>query len=117
MLRQAGFAPVEITPLGGAFWNLGLRSLYLLTHFPRVLFPLTLLLAPIFGFLVPFLCFYPFAAGIYLTGAASFLHLSHWPPTLLEGTLIYGGSVAILAIELAYRRYQKETSSGNAVAG
>jgi SAM-dependent methyltransferase len=58
LLRQAGFVPVEITPLGGAFWNLGLRSLYFLTHVPRALVPLTLLLAPIFGFLVPFLCFY-----------------------------------------------------------
>ncbi len=58
LLERTGFAAEAIAPLGGAFWNLGLRSLYLLTHFRGGLFPLALLLAPVFGFLVPLVCFY-----------------------------------------------------------
>ncbi len=58
LLETAGFAVMELHPLGGAFWNLGLRSIYLLTHFKGRAFPLALLLAPLFGFLVPLLCFY-----------------------------------------------------------
>ena len=59
-----------------------------------------------FAWLVPFLCFFPFAAGIYLTCAASYLHLSNWPPNLWEGGLIYGVSFAVLLVEfvLRYRR-------------
>ena len=48
----------DLEPVGGAFWNLGTRSLYLLTHFKGRAFPATLLLAPLLGFLVPLSCFY-----------------------------------------------------------
>jgi SAM-dependent methyltransferase len=58
LLEAAGFAETDVRPLGGVFWNLGLRSLYLLTHFRGRAFALALVLAPLFGFLVPLLCFY-----------------------------------------------------------
>jgi SAM-dependent methyltransferase len=58
LLGAAGFRVERVTPLGGAFWNLGLRSLQLLTVFRGRAFPLALLLAPVFGVLVPLACFY-----------------------------------------------------------
>jgi SAM-dependent methyltransferase len=57
-LQNAGFETLHIEPVGGAFWNLGSRSLHLLTHFDGWKFPLALLLSPILGFLIPILCFY-----------------------------------------------------------
>jgi len=35
-----------------------------------------------FAWIIPFLCCYPSVAAIYLTCAASWLHLGHWPPSL-----------------------------------
>jgi SAM-dependent methyltransferase len=58
LLAGAGFTVSRCTPLGGVFWNLGTRSLQLLTHFRGRAFPLAILLAPIFAVLVPFTCFY-----------------------------------------------------------
>jgi SAM-dependent methyltransferase len=58
LLGAAGFAVRRCTALGGAFWNLGTRSLYLLTAFRGPAFPLAILLAPLFGVLVPLACFY-----------------------------------------------------------
>lgn len=57
-LGKAGFDEVRIEPVGGAFWNLGSRSLYLLTHFRGPWFPVAILLSPLLGFLIPLLCFY-----------------------------------------------------------
>jgi alpha-1,6-mannosyltransferase len=57
-----------------------------------------------FAWLVPFLCFYPSAAVIYLTCAASFLYLAHWPPSLSDGLVMYGPFAAILIAEFAFRR-------------
>lgn len=57
-LAKAGFDRIEIEPVGGAFWNLGSRSLYLLTHFDGAWFPVAILLSPLLGFLVPLLCYY-----------------------------------------------------------
>jgi SAM-dependent methyltransferase len=57
-LTRAGFEDLEIEAVGGAFWNLGSRSLYLLTHFKGVWFPVAILLSPLLGFLIPLLCFY-----------------------------------------------------------
>ena len=48
----------EIEPIGGTFWNLGSRSLYLLSHFEGPRFALAVLLSPIFGFLIPLACYY-----------------------------------------------------------
>jgi SAM-dependent methyltransferase len=58
LLAGAGFTVERVTPLGGTFWNIGMRSLQLLTHFRGRAFPLALLLAPVLGFLVPLACFY-----------------------------------------------------------
>ncbi len=58
LLKKAGFKVEELHPIGGTFWNFGTRSVYLLTHFRGRRFPLALLLAPLLGFLIPFVCFY-----------------------------------------------------------
>ena len=58
LLGKAGFEAFDIEPVGGTFWNLGSRSLYILTHFEGVRFPIAILLSPIFGFLVPLACYY-----------------------------------------------------------
>jgi len=58
LLSQAGFRSLEVEPMGGTFWNLGSRSLYILTHFDGRRRPFAILLAPIFGFLIPFVCYY-----------------------------------------------------------
>lgn len=58
LLEQAGLEPRRVEPIGGAFWNLGTRSLHVLTFFGGAWFPLALLLAPFFGFALPLLCYY-----------------------------------------------------------
>jgi SAM-dependent methyltransferase len=58
LLEKAGFTSLTIEAVGGTFWNLGSRSLYLLTHFEGRRFPVAVLLAPIFGFLIPLVCYY-----------------------------------------------------------
>jgi SAM-dependent methyltransferase len=58
LLAGSGFDEAQIEPVGGAFWNLGNKSIHLLTFFRGALFPLALLLAPIFAVSIPLLCFY-----------------------------------------------------------
>jgi len=58
LLAKAGFTVVMLDAVGGTFWNLGSRSLYILTHFEGRRFPVAVLLAPIFGFLIPLACYY-----------------------------------------------------------
>jgi len=58
MLERAGFKLESIRPIGGAFWNAGLRSLYVLASLDGAKLPLAVLLAPILGFIVPIVCFY-----------------------------------------------------------
>jgi hypothetical protein len=70
-----------------------------------------------FAWIIPFLCFYPVVGVVYLTCAALYLNLSDWPPTVLDGLIIYGGAVVLLAAELFVRRryFGKETPRGSAV--
>jgi alpha-1,6-mannosyltransferase len=71
-----------------------------------------------FAWLIPFVCIYPVAAVIYLTCAASYLHLSisSWPPSLGDGLILYGGLALLLVGELALRRFnKKEEVHGDAV--
>jgi hypothetical protein len=70
-----------------------------------------------FAWLIPFLCVYPRPAVIYLTCAASYLHVSpSWPPSLADGFIIYGGFALIAAGELALRRFgRKEEMHGDAL--
>lgn len=71
-----------------------------------------------FAWLIPFVCVYPLAAVIYLTCAASYLHLdiAAWPPSLRDGLLLYGGFALVLIGELAVRRFsKKEEARGDAV--
>jgi SAM-dependent methyltransferase len=58
LLREVGLEVEQLEPVGGAFWNLGSRSLYLLTHIRGAAFLGALALAPVLGFLVPLACFY-----------------------------------------------------------
>jgi alpha-1,6-mannosyltransferase len=69
-----------------------------------------------FAWLIPFVCVYPLASVIYLTCAASYLHIANWPPSLPVGLLLYGGFALILTGELAIRRLnKKEEVHGDAV--
>jgi alpha-1,6-mannosyltransferase len=69
-----------------------------------------------FAWLIPFVCVHPLAAVIYLTCAASYLHIAIWPPGLGDGLLLYGGFALILIGELAIRRFnKKEEAHGDAV--
>jgi SAM-dependent methyltransferase len=58
MLRRLGFSFSEVEAVGGFFWNLGARSLLLLTQFKGKALPLAILLSPLLGFVVPLACFY-----------------------------------------------------------
>jgi SAM-dependent methyltransferase len=58
LLRKVGFLNLDIDAVGGTFWNLGSRSLYILTHFDGPRLPVAVLLAPIFGFAIPLACYY-----------------------------------------------------------
>jgi alpha-1,6-mannosyltransferase len=70
-----------------------------------------------FAWLVPFLCFHPLAAVLYLTCAAGSLYFAHWPPTLAEGAIIYGPCIILLAAEFALHQRRKwEERHGNAIA-
>ena len=69
-----------------------------------------------FAWLVPFLCFYPSAAILYLTCAANWHYVGHWPPHLSDGLLIYGGFFLVLAAERVVHRYhRREERRGDAV--
>jgi hypothetical protein len=69
-----------------------------------------------FAWLIPFVCVHPLAAVIYLTCAASYLHIAIWPPGLGDGLILYGGFALILIGELAIRRFnKKEEVHGDAV--
>jgi alpha-1,6-mannosyltransferase len=69
-----------------------------------------------FAWLIPFVCIHPRAAVIYLTCAASYLHIASWPPSLGDGLIIYGGFALVLLGELAVRRFsKKEEVHGDAV--
>jgi hypothetical protein len=70
-----------------------------------------------FAWLIPFVCIHPLASVIYLTCAASYLHIATWPPSLGDGLLLYGGSALMLMGELAIRRFsKKEEVHGDAIA-
>ena len=58
LLQRTGFEPLLLAPVGGGFWALGLRSLYLLAGTGGRSRLLAALLAPVLGVLVPLLCFY-----------------------------------------------------------
>jgi hypothetical protein len=69
-----------------------------------------------FAWLIPFLCFVPLAAVIYLTGAATALYFASWPPTLLEHGLLYGPFAILLLAERVWRRSSlREVDDGRAV--
>jgi alpha-1,6-mannosyltransferase len=69
-----------------------------------------------FAWLIPLVCVQPIAAVIYLTCAASYLHIANWPPSLGDGLILYGGFALILIGERAIRRFiKKEEVHGDAV--
>ena len=68
-----------------------------------------------FAWLVPFLCFYPSAAVLYLTCAANWHYIGHWPAQLSDGLILYGGFFVVLMAELWFRRWRKEARHGDVV--
>lgn len=59
LLGSTGFRVVRLTPVGGFFWLMGRRSVNLLSFFQGGLgWLLFVVLAPIFGFLVPVVCYF-----------------------------------------------------------
>jgi alpha-1,6-mannosyltransferase len=70
-----------------------------------------------FGWLVPFLCFYPVIGVIYLTGAVSYVNVADWPPNVLVNTVIYAPMFVLLAGEFLLRRSRtrKEAPRGSAL--
>ena len=60
-----------------------------------------------FAWLVPFLCFCPVVGVIYLTCASGYLYFTHWPPSVLDGLVIYGPCVLMLIAEFALRGRRK----------
>lgn len=59
LLRSAGFETARLEPIGGFFWLVGRYSFYFLklwrTGWRALLLPL---LAPVFGLLIPLICYY-----------------------------------------------------------
>jgi SAM-dependent methyltransferase len=80
LLRKAGFTSLTVDPVGGTFWNLGSRTLYILTHFEGWRFPLAVLLAPIFGFLIPFACYYLDKLDLRHWDTLGYKVIAHRPP-------------------------------------
>ncbi len=69
-----------------------------------------------FAWLVPFLCFYPSVAVVYLTCAINWLYLGHASTWLTGGLIIYGGFVLVLILEGLVRwQYRKEAQRGDTV--
>jgi alpha-1,6-mannosyltransferase len=71
-----------------------------------------------FAWIIPFLAFYPVVGVVALTCAALYINLSDdWPPSVVDGLVIYGPAFALLAAEFFVRQYtKKETPRGSAVA-
>jgi alpha-1,6-mannosyltransferase len=69
-----------------------------------------------FAWLVPFLCFYPSLAIIYLTSAINWIYIGHGSQWLFGGSFVYGGFAVILAAEFFVRRWhRKEAQRGDIV--
>ena len=69
-----------------------------------------------FLWLVPFLCFTPSLAVLYLTLSASALYRLGWPPSLQGAGLMYGPFLVALIIENLKAFSQKETRRDRAIA-
>jgi hypothetical protein len=82
-------APAKIA-LGGATLLLTAFTILISPHYPWY-----------FTWIVPFLCFRPSAALIYLTGSASLFHGLIWTPGRLTlNVAIYGPFVLLLIVEI-----------------
>jgi hypothetical protein len=69
-----------------------------------------------FAWLVPFLCFYPVIAVLYLTCAIDSLYFAAWPPTLAQNLIVYGPFLLMLIAALVLRwRQNSEARNGHAV--
>ena len=68
-----------------------------------------------FAWAIPFLCFHPSAAVIYVTGASSSLLKLGWPPDVAGASILYGPFAALLLVEIGLRRTgMKEWRHGRA---
>jgi alpha-1,6-mannosyltransferase len=81
---------------------------------------LMILLSPPHGWyflwLIPFLCFTPSLAVLYLTVSASALYRLGWPPSLHGAAVMYGPFLLLLFVEHLKAFSQKEAHRGSAVA-
>ena len=73
-------------------------------------------LAWYFLWLIPFLCFTPSLAVLYLTLSACALYRLGWPPSLTGAAVMYGPFLMLLIIENLKAFSQKEARHGSAVA-
>jgi alpha-1,6-mannosyltransferase len=73
-------------------------------------------LAWYFLWLIPFLCFTPSLAVLYLTLCASALYQLGWPPSLAGAAVMYGPFLMLLMFENLKGFAQKEARRGSAVA-
>jgi hypothetical protein len=80
----------------------------------------TVLLSPhhawYFLWLIPFLCFYPSLAVLWLTVSATALYRVGWPPSLAGAAILYGPFTILLALENMKHLFRKESRHGNAPA-
>ncbi len=81
---------------------------------------LTVLFSPqhawYFIWLIPFLCFAPSLAVLYLTLSACALYWLGWPPSLQGAAVMYGPFLVLLALENLKAFSQKEARRGSALA-
>jgi hypothetical protein len=69
-----------------------------------------------FLWLIPFLCFTPSLAVLYLTLSASATYQLGWPPSLQGAAVMYGPFVLLLTFEFMKAFSQKEARGDGAVA-
>ena len=91
--------------LAGAFLLATTFTVLTSPHFPWYL-----------AWLVPFLCFMPSLAVVWLTGSATLMYVAGWPPSFAGGSFFYLPFLALLAIDVTICRLRpKAKRHGNTV--
>jgi alpha-1,6-mannosyltransferase len=131
LLKQAGFGalslPVFLAVAAAVLGSLALLALY--RHDPNrpdlqlagaITTAFMVLLSPphawYFVWLVPFLCFAPSPALLYLTVSACAAYRLGWPPSPAGAAVMYGPFLMFLTLEYWNAFSQKEARRGSAVA-
>ncbi len=91
--------------LGGALLLASAFTVLTSPHFPWYL-----------AWLVPFLCFVPSWAVIWLTGTATLMYIAGWPPSFPAGSFFYLPFLALLVADVTVRRLKTKVEvNGNPV--